>query len=539
MYGKSGKIVFKPYAPRQLQLLPPSLDELIPANHAVRVVDAIVERMDLSALLARYDGGGASSYHPRMLLKVVVYAYSQRVYSSRQIAKQVRESIPYLWLAGGNQPDFRTINRFRSSRLQGVIEQVFASVVTLLAEAGLVDLTELFVDGTKIEANANRYSFVWRKATENYEKRLQQNVRQLFGEIDVLNAEEDRRYGVQDLPEVGEHAAPIAPEQMEQKIQEIEQRLATEEDPPDKDSGGDEPPTPRKQRRRQLRKAAKKLREDYLPRQRRYDEQKRTFGERNSYSKTDPDATFMRMKEDHMRNGQLKPGYNVQIGTQHQFIVNYTLHPNPTDSPCLIPHLNGLDSKLGANLQTLTADAGYGSEENYVFLAHRGIDAYVKYNTFDREQTRAYRTDGYRVENLAYDEKGDFYRCPTGQRLVYRETLQRRSANGYPSTYRVYEAQDCTGCSQSTHCHRGRGNRQIQINATLQQLRAQARDRLLSERGRRYRSRRLAEPESVFGQIKHNRGFRRFLLRGKPKVSVEFGLLSIAHNLLKWHAVGA
>ena len=156
MQGEQGKVVFKPYDQGQLQMFPPSLDSLIPENHIVRLINSAIDKMDILPIIDGYKGGGTSSYHPRMLLKVVVYAYSQRIYSSRQIAKEVRENVNFMWLSGGNRPDFRTINRFRSSRLRGTTEKIFAAMLELLSEAGLVNLNEYFLDGTKFEANATR-----------------------------------------------------------------------------------------------------------------------------------------------------------------------------------------------------------------------------------------------------------------------------------------------------------------------------------------------------------------------------------------------
>jgi len=183
-------VVFKPYTMGQLQL-PTNLEELIPENHLVRVVHEAIEKMDLDPLLKRYKGGGTSSYHPKMMLKVLVYAYTQRLYSSRRIAKALRENIHFMWISGNSRPDFRTINRFRGEVMRGIIQQVFASVLELLIEEGYVRLEHYFLDGTKIEANANRYSWVWAKSTRNYKRKLQENVKKLLDEIEQVNEEED------------------------------------------------------------------------------------------------------------------------------------------------------------------------------------------------------------------------------------------------------------------------------------------------------------------------------------------------------------
>jgi transposase len=300
--------------------LPMDLEEDIPKNHLVRVVNDAVNRLDNSIFEAAYPGGGRDSYHPKMLTKVIIYAYSQRIYSSRQIAKAVRENIMFMWIAGRQRPDFRTINRFRSERMKEVLETVFTAVLQFLADENYVQLEHYFVDGTKIEANANRYTFVWGKAVVKHKAKLQDKVKTLFATIDETEKQENHEHGGTDLSELGE-ASKITSEKLETAVKQLEEKL--QEKPKDKP----------------LKKAVRQLRKDLLPRLQKYEASQEILGNRNSYSKTDPDATFMRMKEDHMQNGQLKPGYNVQIGTENQFIVGYSLHQRPTDTRCLIPHL--------------------------------------------------------------------------------------------------------------------------------------------------------------------------------------------------------
>lgn len=509
------RIAFKPYEQHQVMLLPPSLEDLIPKNHQVRIMNEIIDKMNIDSLLATYKGGGTSSYHPRMMLKVLIYAYSQQIYSSRHIGKSLRENIHFMWLSGQNQPDFRTINRFRSSHIKESIEQIFSTVVSLLVESGFIDLKDYFVDGTKLEANANKFSYVWRKSTERYKKGLQQKVKEIFKEIDQINDEEDTRYGDKDLPEMGEDGA-IDSEAIGARLAEMERHLSQKPDNP------------------KIKEAVKKIKDNYLPRQKRYERQEEILQGRNSYSKTDKDATFMRMKDDHLQNGQLKAGYNIQMGTENQFIVGYSVHQNPGDSGLLIPHLEQLRTQLGDLPENIIADAGYGSEENYEYLETQNVNGYVKYNYFHREQKGSFAKEIFRAENLPYDEATNTYSCPGGKKLTYRETVNYVTDNGYETTRDQYECEDCTGCKLRIQCFKGKYNRVITISHRLNALRKRARDLLLSPLGKEYCSRRPIEVESVFGQLKHNMKFRRFMLRGIEKVNIEYGLLSIAHNLKKW-----
>jgi len=511
---KSTKVVFKAYQQHQMMLLPPSLDELIPEKHVVRVISAFIDKMDLDPIVKSYKGGGTSSYHPMMLLKVLVYAYTERIYSSRRIAKALRENINFMWLSGNNQPNFRTINRFRSSRLKGTIEEVFASIIALLIEEGYINFDRYFVDGTKIEANANKYSYVWRKSTQRYKAQLKAKIQELLHEIDQANEQENQEYGNQDLEELGDDST-LTSEKLSETVEKLNEKLAHSPE------------------NKKLKRVIKKLTTEALPRLQKYEEQEERLDGRNSYSKTDPDATFMRMKESHLNQGELKPAFNIQIGTENQFILGYSAHQTTADAVCLKPHLEKLHQQTGRMPKSINGDSAYGSEENYDYIAKHNIGNYLKYNTFHLEQKRAFQNDEFRTENLRYDDDKDEFVCPAGVKLKYQGTKPNKTGNGYISQRRIYKAESCSGCQLRERCHKSEEDRQIRISFRLKKFKEQARQNLFSEKGRELRSRRGIEVESVFGHIKHNRGFRRFMLRGLDKVNIEFGLLSIAHNMLK------
>jgi transposase len=506
--------VFKEYNQDQGYLLPPSLEEMIPKHHLVRAVNAIVESMDIKTLEKQYKGGGTSSYHPEMLLKAILYAYTQRIYSSRRISKALRENINFMWLCGMNMPDFRTINRFRLSKLKGTIDELFYSLVEILEEMKLINLENYFLDGTKIEANANKYSWVWKKSTRRYKANLLRKVRALLVEIEEENTAEDNRYRDKDLEELGEDAE-INSDELKKHVQGFNDRL-------NEDSYNNE-----------LKKSIKILEKDYIPRLEKYEEQEDTFGDRNSFSKTDKDATFIRMKEDHMRNGQLKPGYNIQIGTENQFIVGYSIHQKTTDTNFLIPNLEKLKSHLKRLPQNIIADAGYGSEENYEYLENNNLGAYVKYNYFQKEQTKKFKEDKFRVENLPYNSEENEFTCPAGKKLKHSQNKDATTSNSFMRKLDIYECEDCTGCIYRSQCHKSEYNRKIKVSHKLNRLKTKVRENLHSEKGIILRRRRGVEVESVFGQIKHNKSFKKFLLRGMEKVNIEWGLISMAHNLMK------
>lgn len=500
------KLAIKSDNRKQNLLLPPSLDELVPENHMVRVVDAVIDRLDISDILSTYRGGGNSAFNPKMMLKVLVFAYLSNVYSSRRIEELLKRDIYFMWLAGMKRPDFRTINYYRGKRLKEGFDTVFTQVVRLLHEEGFVSLKVQYIDGTKIESVANKYTFVWRGSVEKYDARLKAKTEALLRQIEQNHAIENQENPV---PE------ELTAEEVTKRVERIKEKV-------DADNLGKEE-----------RKALKQIETDSVPRMNRYREQLETMGSRNSYSKTDPDATFMRMKEDAMLNGQLKPGYNVQISTENQFITNFGIYQRPTDTLTMISYLESFKARYGMQSEEIVADSGYGSEENYEYMFSNGMTPYVKYNMFHVEQRRGYRNNPFRVSNLFYNPDDDFYVCPMGQKLNFIRQEKRYTASGYQQTVSVYRASRCEGCPLRGQCHKSKRDRQIEVNHTLDDYKARARELLTSEQGIKHRSNRPIEPEAVFGQIKECGRFRRLRLKGLTGAKIDFGLKALAHNLRK------
>ena len=526
----NNKVTFKPYDMNQLKL-PVELGIKIPETHLVKIVNNAIERMELTPLFNKYKGGGTSAYHPMMMLKVLVYAYTQRIYTARKIAKALRENIYFMWISGKQTPNFRTINLFRSTIMKDIIDEVFVQVMELLLEEGLVHLQDYFLDGTKIESKANKYTFVWKKGMDKNRAKLENKIRELISQIDYLNDKENAEYGDKDLEELGDHE--ISSEKIEDLAKRINERIKAKENKNSKEKTK-KPSKQEKEKDKTEKNILKTLEKDCIPRLKKYEEQERLLNGRNSYSKTDTEATFMRMKEDHMLNGQLKPGYNVQIGTENQFILNYSIHQDAGDTGTLPSNLEKFKSLYKKYPQRVIADSGYGSEENYEYLKEKGIDGYVKYNYFHKEQKKSFKKQIYRVENLRYDEEKDEYICPNNKRLIYQYTQTDYSKLGYKKVVRKYTCEDCSNCSHKEKCTKSQSNRSIQINRRQNELRAEMKEKLLSEEGVKLRKKRCIEPESVFGQLKWNSGFKRFLMAGLDKVNLEFGLISIAHNFSKW-----
>ncbi|TCL53329.1 transposase [Thermolongibacillus altinsuensis] len=482
---------------------------MIPKHHLCRIVDMAVEKMSPSLFTSLYPSGGRPAYHPKMMVKVILYAYANRIYSSRQIAKQLKENIYFMWLSGSQTPDFRTIHRFRSERMKEVIYETFFSIVDLLRQQGLVKLEDYFLDGTKIEANDNKYTFVWRKSTEKYDQKLDEKFQQIVASIEQVTKEDEEAEQELDFQEKLE-ASPITSEVIEATIEQVQERL--KKDP----------------KNRTLKKAKRQLEQDLLPRKKNYEEYKEVVGERNSFSKTDLDATFMRMKDDPMKNGQLKPGYNVQIGTENQFVIGFSVHQRAGDTGCLIPHFEQLASYGRPMPKQVIADSGYGSEENYTYCEEKKMTALIKYHTWDREQTKAWQKEIGRVEKMTYDEELDEWICAKGERLVFIYERKQKTDNGYETVKRTYRCTACAGCPFQSQCAKGKKRKTISVSLKNQKQRQEVRERLSTEEGAATYRKRQTEAEPVFGQIKHHQQFHRFSLRGLPKITLEWGLVCAA-----------
>ena len=504
------KLHYRPYTTKQTVLFPQRIDEDIAENDPVRIVSSIVDHLDISSVNKLYNGMGRCPYHPRMMLKVIIYAYMNNIYSCRRIEQLLLRDIHFIWLAGYEKPDFITINRFRN-RLKDEINNIFTQLVLVLAEKGFVSLDVEYVDGTKIESMANKYTFVWRKTVERNRARLMDKVKALLAQVDDCIAQDNARQ---------DEAVEFTPSQLAEISAELNASLSN----PDID----------KEEKKKRRKIAKELK-DRSEKLAEYNQHIENLGNRNSYSKTDKDATFMHMKEDAMNEGLTKLGYNLQIATENQFITNFALFPNPTDTLTYITFMELFRDRYGHFASVEVADSGYDSEENYEFMEQNDTVAYVKYNRFHIEHRPQYIPDPFRSENFYYNKEEDYYCvCPMGQHMRRIGSSHKISANGYVSDRATYIAQNCKGCPLRCLCFEASGDRRvIERNHKLEAYRQKASKLLTSEEGLRHRGRRSIEPEAVFGQMKYNMAYNRFRHFGIDKVNMDFAFFTIAFNIKK------
>lgn len=492
------------FADRNQVALSLEIEKDLPEKDPVFKLVEICESLDYSKLEKEYLRTWRK-YNPATMFILLVYGYMRRLYSSRDIEEACNTDIRFMWILGREgAPDNSTIARFQNERLVPVIEDLFYQLVNKLIEMGEVSYSNVFVDGTKIEANANKYTFVWSKAVQRnlqkLQKRIEDEVRSIARSYclrEDISFEElfEALMQLASLQKItfvygkGKHKTPIQ--------RDIDKLVAF----------GDK-------------------RHSYL-------ESMEIAGKRKSYSKTDTDATFMRMKEDYMKNGQLKPGYNVQIAVESEYIVGVGLFHNPTDTTTLIPFMDRIQSRSGRRIENLIADAGYASEENFTYLEQHGQQAYIKPQSYEISKKKKYRDDIFRPEHMAYNAENDEYVCPNNKRLSYIYTSKYTTDNGYQTDRKVYECEDCTGCPHRNECHASQNNRRIRVSHKLQEQNRRATELITTDNGILLRMNRSIQVEGAFGVIKQDFRFRRFLTRGKEKTETQFFLIAFAFNIEK------
>ena len=453
--------------------------------------------MDYKELYRAYSPKGRkSAVDPQVLFEVLVYGYLCGIYSSRKLEEACRYRVDFMWLLGDEKaPDHSTLARFRTGRCREALEELFYQLVRKLEEMGETDHRTVFVDGTKLESRAGRYTFVWRKNVEKQLGKVKEQVRQQTGLTTpeaLASHLEDTVQSIRFVHGSGKRKSP------EQKSWENLHRL--------------------------------------LERWRAYEQQLGVMGEtRNSYAKTDEDATFMRMKEDHMRNGQLKPGYNVQIAVNSEYITGIEAFSDRADARTLKPFLRRLERFHQTRYEEVVTDAGYESLDNYLYLESTGQTCFMKPTNYDQKKSRKFQKQVGRVENMAYDPEEDSFTCAQGRKLTLRRECTEQREGQLVSTA-WYRCEDCTGCPCRSQCCRAKDPTQpkeLRLQKTFWEKREQTTQRIVSKRGIHLRLCRSVQVEGAFGLLKSDFGFRRFLTRGRANIRAELFLLAMAFDLKK------
>lgn len=496
----------------------------IPEDHPVRLLNAVMERMNYTKLRAAYSRQGRIEYSPKILLKVLVYGYMRKETSSRRLEACCKENLTFMYLLEGRRaPDHNTLNRFRKRILTTEAGQdILHQLVILFAQSGLLNLDAIFIDGTKIEANANKYSFVWKKAT-------QKSIAKLYDRIHTELPALLKTLGIRFyVPE----KIPI------HRLKKLRKKLYASADERIEFVHG-------KGKHKSVLQRAIETVDNWIAKLKQYTDRIHICGERNSYSKTDRDATFMHMKEDYMRNGQLKPGYNVNVATCSEFIIGSYISADRSDVQTLIPFMTRLQQAYpDRTIGSVTVDSGYESEENYCWFEQQPkTELYVKPSDHEIRKHKKYRTDISRRENMAYDAQADTYTCAAGKTLYMSYEKHSKSRSGLPLTTTVYECGECAGCPMKEKCIKACGSKKpleerhkvIYVSKRFARQRKEMETKISSPKGILLRVNRSIQAEGTFAFIKEDMNFRRFLLRGSVKVHAEWLLYSLALNILRLH----
>ena len=539
----------------------------LPDDDPVYTLKKVLEDIDFSSLLARYSSKGRSGYNPIMMYALVTYANMRGIRSVDRIVELCERDLAFIWLAKGQKPKRDAFYEFKGDKLTAeVLDDLNYQFLRRLKKEGLITLEALYIDGTKIEANANRYTFVWRGSINYHLAVLLDTIDRLYTKYNTLLSEND--YG--QKYELG-NAQMFIIEGMDKVRAVIEKnrkrKLTKHKKLPNNtiieidncspleilklqknlskiaDGEGIEFVSGKGKRKSEIQQLYEEL-EHCGKRLMEYKECFEIMGkDRNSYSKTDLEATFMRMKEDHMLNGQLKPAYNVQIAVENYFIIHGYVSNDRTDYNTLIPVVDKHIKAFGEVLEEVTADSGYCSEKNLLYLKQNKITSYIKLQDHEKRKTRAYAEDISKYYNMTTQVFEDelYYICHDGRELRHIRT-EEKEQDGYTQTLEVYGCADCRGCEHKAKCLYKYNpdkdpdkNKVMKINEQWEELKEESHANVQSEKGILNRQIRSIQTEGHFGDIKENENFRRFNYRSTEKVYKEFMLYAIGRNINKYH----
>jgi len=466
-------MTFKNYQQKQSFLLPPSFSDFLGESHEAVILGEFIQELNTSDLEQSYhnQNGGSSAYHPVMLISILIYGYMNGIFSSRQLAKQLKQNLAFMYLAGNTKPDFRTLSRFRKEK-GAYLESIFNAVVRRAQDLGLINFGTCCLDGTKIYANAST-------SNNQIQEKLSEKISKLIEKAEEIDQLEDAEFGDEEDGEISE--------------------LKTKEG--------------RAKKKQELTKQRKKA-EIKL--------EKLTalnpLNEETRLNLTDQDSKLMKMKRNDFANG-----YNVQIISENGVILNNAIFNSPADTDTLIPSLQKLQGAF-EKPKILLADKGYSSEDNYLFCEQNNIDAYIPALAEQKN-----------LEDYHYDAKKDTYTDKQGTIYYFKQHMRRRGdkvkyklAESPQSRRHLFKMTVYEGVDERTN-----KKKYLSISSGWQKYIKQQKEKLSTNQGKEIYKQRGYDVEGVFANIKKNLRFTSFNLRGFSGVAAEWTLISLAHNLKK------
>lgn len=461
----------------------------------LRLVQNIIERLDLEELKKLYSKDGRKpAVDPITLLKILIYSYSDGVFSSRKIEEKCKYDVRMMYLLNDTKaPDHSTINRFRQ-KIKQILPNISIQITNLLIENNLIDLSSIYIDGTKIESRANKYTFIWRGTIEKYQEKLRNKA------IKKYNLSEETT--IKDIRKI-----------VKKEFTSISNKCKKEKIVFVKGQG----------KRKSSEQKEYELLKDWNEKLKRYKKDLEIMGERNSYSKTDKDATFMRMKDDHFKNGQLKPAYNIQLATTGGYIIGQGVYSNPSDMYTLKPFIKKIHKNHPNKLDKIVADSGYESEENYTYLEEKNLRAFIKPSNYEKSKTRKYKKEQEYRKSLKYNEKEDMFISPEGKKFIRVKDRHTKKKSGFIAVTKVYKCLDWNTNGQKT--------KGIYISENFIKYRKKSLENITSKEGIEERINRSIQAEGAFSKLKDGLKYSRFHHIGKENIESEITLMSIAINI--------
>ena len=504
--------------PYQLKL-PLEIEKIIEISDPVYTFCEVLEHIDLKRYLAvKESRTGRKRFDSEILLKVILFAFMEHGYVSvREIEKLCKTDIRFMWLLQDNDaPSFMTIDNFMNHCLSESIGDIFAEINKYIFGKENVDLDHVYIDGTKLVANANKYSWVWKKSSIKDRKKTFDKVTVLLEEINNeiiyqgVRFDIRTEYAIEYLEQITEQYVKLTGITPSLIVRGIGHHKTKEQRNYDKLV-------------------------EYTDKLKKYAKHIRTCGEeRNSYSKTDNDATFFRMKKDYMGNDQLLPGYNIQLGICDEYIAVLDVKQYASDMDCFQPLMGKFNNTYHRYPMYPVADAGYGSFNNYLYCEEHGMKKYMKFTMFKKEtEDKDYHNNPYRAVNFPINENGNPV-CPNGKEFHYLYSRPVRG-NKFGRTEEMYQCEDCSCCLYKEKCCKCEGNRIVRINEELTLFHKEVLHNLNSVHGALLRMNRSIQAEGAFGTIKWNRAYKRARRKGLKGVILEISMISCGFNLHKYH----
>ena len=504
--------------PYQLKL-PLEIEKIIEISDPVYTFCEVMENIDLRKYLAvKESRTGRKRYSPEILLKIILFAFMENGYvSTREIEKLCKTDIRFMYLLDEHPaPSHMTIDNFMNDVLSVSISDIFNEINGYIFKEENVDVNHVYIDGTKIAANANKYSWVWKKSSLKNRKKTFDKVTVLLDEINKTLIYHGVKFGLREeyaieyLEEISVKYAELCNINPDVIVRGRGHHKTTEQRNYDKLN-------------------------EYIEKLKKYAEHISICGEnRNSYSKTDNGATFFRMKRDYMGNDQLLPGYNIQMGLCDEYIAVFDVKQYASDMDCFQPLMEKFNHTYGIYPEYPVADAGYGSFNNYLYCEEHGMKKYMKFTMFKKEsEDKSYREDPYRAVNFPINDKGNPV-CPNGKEFHYLKTRPVRG-NKFGRTEEIYQCEDCSNCPHKQKCSKSGGNRTIRLNEELTSIHNEVLDNLNSAQGALLRMNRSIQAEGAYGTIKWNRAYTRARRRSIKGLNLEIAMISCGFNLHKYH----